>query len=105
MKGIGASSVYINTLLGNRLFDKIKKEFFVLESDLIVCDQPNLNKPTIKPLNYNEFWKYYVDNGFNQTVRKFVGNYKKVCVLRTIKIVLNEMGILPIIKWIKGVRK
>ena len=102
MKKTGASSVFINTEEGRRLFDEIKDVFFISESDLTVCEQPNLIHPTIKPTNYDDFWKYYINNGFSETIKRFAGDYKKITIMRQLKVFLNETGLLTVIRRIKG---
>ncbi len=60
----GVSLILVNTQKGNIVFNEIKGDLEIRESDKQGCLQHNLQQPTAKPQNRSEFWKTYRKKGF-----------------------------------------
>ncbi len=99
---IGLSAVYINSQKGIEIWKIIKRNLIVAESDLETCSQPTLYRPIKSSQNKKEFWNMYNRKEFKEVAEYYFGNYKKIYLLRKIKNILNEMGILKIIHKIKN---
>ncbi len=99
---IGLSAVYINSQKGIEISKIIKRNLIVAESDLETCSQPTLYRPIKSSQNKKEFWNMYNRKEFKEVAEYYFGNYKKIYLLRKIKNILNEMGILKIIHKIKN---
>ena len=60
---------YLNRILSTNEYREVKKE---------ETKQPNLLHPSLKPKDYDKFWKYYQKKGFAKTIKKYIDhNYKK----------------------------
>lgn len=68
----GVSLVILNTSKGKEVFEKLKKNFDVVKSNVTDCLQPNLVKPTEMPKDYNKFWKDYMRKSYNKTAKKYM---------------------------------
>lgn len=85
----GVSIILANTKKGDSLCAQILKELqtdesmeeFKGESQIFLKYQHNLNQATEKPEDYEEFWKYYNENGFS----KMINHYGFVSVKRNIR--------------------
>lgn len=69
----GNSLVLVHTKRGQDLFEKIKDKVEWVESDIEHCLQPNLIKPTEKPLKRERFWKDYKEKGISYITKKYTG--------------------------------
>jgi len=94
----GVSLVFINTIKGENLFEQIKNNICFKQSNITDCIQFNLQKPTKKPTNREEFWRNYNDRGFNYISRKYAGyNLSKIIKNFGIKM-LRRLGLLAVTK-------
>ena len=94
----GISLVLINTDKGKIVFDKIKENLEVWESNTRDCLQPNLIEPTKKPPKREQFWQDYFNNGFEYIAKKYAGYNLKSIVKKKIKAILSRTGLLKAIR-------
>ena len=72
--GFGISYLQINTAKGLELWESLNtSKMEKTEVDYKKYVQPNMQKPSIKNENYDNFWKEYENNGF-KTATKLYGN-------------------------------
>jgi hypothetical protein len=90
----GISLVLINTDKGKIVFDKIKENLEVWESNTRDCLQPNLIEPTKKPPKRDQFWQDYYQKGFEYVAKKYGGYSFKSIVKRKLKRALQNVGLL-----------
>ena len=86
--GWGISYVQINTTKGEQLFNLLDNSFEMIETDYSKYTQPNMKKPSIKNLNYEEFWNEYEKNGYRSAIKKYgngnlLGRIKRFVVAMT----------------------
>lgn len=97
----GVSLVLINTEKAKSIFSLIKENLDVKESNIIDALQPNLIHPSIADKNKDEFWKCYLNKGYNVAVKK----YTKIKILIKIKTIgkgiLSKLGVLEKVKRIR----
>lgn len=67
----GISLLLINTEKGQNIFEKVKKDCFFIETKVEDCLQPNLQKATERPKEYNDFWQCYRTEGFESAIKKY----------------------------------
>lgn len=94
----GISLVLVNTSKGKIIFDKIKGDLEVWESNTTDCLQSNLVRPTKIPQNRDVFWQEYYDNGFEYIAKKYAGYNLKSIVKRNLKAFLINIGLFKFIK-------
>ncbi len=70
----GVSLVLLNSEKGNFVFNKIKDDLILVQSNTIDCLQPQLQHPTMPSTKRNEFWDDYYKHGYNYICRKYT-NY------------------------------
>ena len=80
----GVSLVIVNSNKGKMIFDSIKNNFNIIESNSENSKQPSLEKPTSKNKYYYDFWndvnKYdldYLDIKYSDrsNIKKVIGQY------------------------------
>lgn len=70
----GTSGYMVNSLKGQELFSLAESTGIVYkETSFEDCLQPNMQHPTEKPENYEDFWKCYEEKGFVSSVRQYCG--------------------------------
>ena len=98
----GVSLVLINTLKGQKLFEKIKADIYYIQTDTEHCMQPNLEHPSVIHQKRDAFEEDYIKHGFVYVAKKY-GNlgwkYKFLDKLRKLK---NENKFLSLIWKIKN---
>lgn len=95
----GVSLIIINSQKGKELFEKIKSCIEYIKVDINDSLQHNLVKPTEKPKEREEFWKFYLENNFEKVLKKYVpkiydrnvNKYKWYMyrLLRKLKVLMN----------------
>lgn len=70
----GVSSIFINSISGQTLFEHIKKHMIYVEVNKEMSFQPRLNSPSVAPHDRDLFWKLYNSDGFVAIMRKY-GRY------------------------------
>lgn len=101
----GVSLVILNTKKGVEIFENIKEDIVYMERSMDEATEknPNLLKPTDRPNDREQFWKKYEENGIEDILKKY-GRYNTKCIIKGyIKVMLNKMGLLPLLK--KVIRK
>ena len=79
----GVSLVLVNTIKGQGIIEEImntlssSEELKNYQGREFLNYQHNLNAPTERPSNYEDFWKLYKKYGFDYIVRKY-GFYTKI---------------------------
>lgn len=68
---LGISSLFINSDKGEEYFNRINKKFISFECSKEDCVQHNLQKPSQKPKDYENFWNDYEKHGLNYCLRKY----------------------------------
>lgn len=68
---LGISSILVNTEKGADLFDSIKSDFNYFNCDFNEITQPNLQHPSIKPENFEEFKKDFESQGLDYCLKKY----------------------------------
>lgn len=77
LPGKGVSLVLANTEKGIKILETIKnnkgEDEIIAEcsTDSFLRYQHNLNRPSKKPVNRNEFWISYLNDGYDTTLRRF----------------------------------
>lgn len=71
----GVSLVIISSEKGKRIFESIKNDCVVKESNIGECSkfQNNLNRPTALPGNRDKFWNDFLKFGFDYIAKKYGG--------------------------------
>ena len=90
----GVSLVIVNTYKGKRIFQEIKNELQVWESNIQDCLQPNLLYPTKKPKEREKFWQDYYKFGFKYIAKKYAGFNFKTKIKRSLKGLLKNMSLI-----------
>lgn len=67
----GVSIVILNSEKSKVIFERIKNNFILKEVELKNSLQPNLEQPTIKPNNYDEYWSDYIARGYRYIAKKY----------------------------------
>jgi len=67
----GVSLLICSSQKGKMLFDKMKDRLIVVETTIKECLQPNLQRPTKKPEEYEAFWSCIKNEGYETAVRKY----------------------------------
>lgn len=67
----GVSLVLVHTTKGQKLFDEIKETVDWDESDIKLCLQPNLIRPTEKSDKRDQFWKDYKSHDIQYILKKY----------------------------------
>lgn len=100
----GVSEILVNTNKGEKLIQMMKEtlegEFYLEEchSENFVIYQHNLNKPTQKPQELEQFRKDIKLYSFDEILKKYAGNNIRGKTLHCVKKVCGELGITPILK-------
>lgn len=89
----GISLVLVNTIKGKDVFDLIKSNIDIWESNTRDCLQPNLIGPTKKPQKREMFWQDYYDYGFTFIAKKYAEYNFKSVVKRNIRSALKSVGL------------
>lgn len=98
----GVSLMMINTNKGSKVFNEIKSDMEIWESNTKDCLQPNLIRPTRCPENREQFWQDYYDKGFKYIAKKYCGYGIKS---RTKKILADILKKLGMYEWVKRIVK
>lgn len=69
----GISLVLTNTKKGSELFAAVREKLEVRESNTANCKQRNLEHPTLLPLQRDEFWKAFKEQGYEYVAKKYAG--------------------------------
>lgn len=96
--GKGVSLVLLNNMKSKLIFDIIKNEFEVIESNIDDALQPNLMYPTIPSKNKDKFWNSYINKGYKYSSNKFTKTSIKSRIKSLIKWILIKLGIFNTIK-------
>lgn len=88
----GVSLFIINTSKGKNVFEKIKGNLEVWESNTLDCLQPNLIRPTKRPQKRDDFWKDYYKHGFEYIAKKYAGYNLKGIIKKNLKTLLDKTG-------------
>lgn len=89
-KELGNSLAIISTERGERLFNSVKEQLEVRESELQRALQPSLKSPAKKPANYNEVISDFEKNGYEYISKKYSIVPLTQRVKRKIKKALNR---------------
>lgn len=73
----GISLVLVNTKQGKKIWDKAAESMETVDCTGYPFRHLNMKRPTPKPDNCDEFWKDYLENGFDYIMDKYC-NYKVV---------------------------
>jgi coenzyme F420-reducing hydrogenase beta subunit len=90
----GVSLVIISTPKGQAIFEQIMDNINYEQSNTTDCLQPNLKQPTKRPLNREQFWKDYYNNGFEYIAKRYGGYGIKA---RSKKVILKML--FKVTKW------
>lgn len=94
----GISLVLLNTSKGKDIFEKLKNDLDIWESNTKDCLQPNLQYPTKKPEIRDQFWEDYYKFGFQYIAKKYAGYSFKCRVKKLVKSSLQKTGLLRYVK-------
>ena len=67
----GCSLLFVNTKVGQKVFNNIKSSLFFIPAPLDKCMQPQLQTPCVLSKNRDEFERDYVDRGFDFVFKKY----------------------------------
>lgn len=81
----GISLILINSEKGQDLFESIKENMIIRNSNIVDCLQPNLQQPTKENSKTEVFWKDYDKRGFRYIIKKYAdyGIFREI--LRKVK--------------------
>lgn len=91
----GVSLILINTVTGKKIWREIQKRFILYPCREAEYLQKNLISPSERPVDYEQFWKDFVDKGYEECVKKYVIKKKgrtKLFLKRTVKVQLLKKG-------------
>ena len=94
----GVSLVLINSQKGEEIFQEIKNELIVRESNIKDCLQRNLQYPTKKREEREQFWQDYYKYGFEYIAQKYAGYSFRGRVKSLLKDFLKKIGLLMYVK-------
>ena len=94
----GISLVLVNTIKGKDVFDSIRSNVDIWESNTRDCLQPNLIGPTKKPQKREIFWQDYHNNGFEFIAKNYAGYNLKSIIKKNIRLILKSVGLLKYLK-------
>lgn len=100
----GVSEILVNTEKGESLIQSLKEslrgEFYIEEchSKKFIEYQHNLNKPTEKPQQIEQFRKDFQTYSFDKILKLYAGNNIRGKILHCTKKLCGELGITPILK-------
>lgn len=97
----GLSTVFINSDKGVELWEEIKDNFNYEESTLQICIQPNLNAPAKARVDVEKMWRDYEKYNLEELTNIYIGSYKKMRVGRRVKVILADLGVLPVYQKLK----
>ena len=99
------SLILANTPTGNDIISSLRDKMFLKEVNEDDINQPNISHATNKPSNYDEFWKIYLNEGYDKA-QKYIGNNTlKTKVNVMIANIVNKLNFDVAYKKIKGVLK
>lgn len=101
----GISLMLINTPKGAKIFNKIKSDLDIWESNTQDCLQPNLIKPTKCPENRERFWDEYYNMGFKFIAKRYGGYSIRRRIKKIIVNLLKQLGLYEVVKSIRNRRK
>lgn len=87
----GCSLVLINTKKGERLFSAGSNDFTYVESDILRCMQPNLQRPTLLSDSSEEFVRNYTEGGFETVIARYGSVRKRRIFVNFLKRALNRL--------------
>jgi len=90
--------VLVNTNKGKQVFEDIRKQLIVRESNVIDCLQPQLKYPSEVSPNRGEFWNDYEAKGYEYVIKKYAGYNFKNMSKAAIRNLLDEMGLLDTVR-------
>ncbi len=70
---LGVSLLLCNSEKGAKLFEKVKDKLHVIETKIEDALQPNLQRPTPKPKEYDDFWECCKGKGYEEAFRRYCG--------------------------------
>jgi coenzyme F420-reducing hydrogenase beta subunit len=94
----GVSLVLVNTRKGQAVFREIINSIDYKQSNTVDCLQLNLQQPTKRPDNRDQFWRDYYNNGFIFIAKLYAGYSFKVRAKGLVKMALIKVQLLNIIK-------
>lgn len=97
----GISLMLINTEKGKMIFEKIKDNLDVRESNTNDCIQPQLEHPTIIPDERDNFWLEYFKHGYKYILKKYANCSCSFYVKSNIIKCLKNLRLLDILTSIK----
>ncbi|MHB8129762.1 MAG: Coenzyme F420 hydrogenase/dehydrogenase, beta subunit C-terminal domain [Mobilitalea sp.] len=94
----GTSLVLVNTSKGQQLYEEIKRNLIYRESNTRDCLQPQLQYPTKKSEERDEFWEDYNRKGYNYIIKKYTSYKYKNRIKKVIKNFLQKIELLDAVK-------
>lgn len=95
----GVSLILVNNPRAAALVESLKTEGAYLvktEDRSFITRQHNLNYPTKKPDGYDAFWQFYKENGFEATIRKYLGYGTKYRLAFAVKKLVRKTPLIEI---------
>lgn len=91
---MGTSVIFINTKKGLDVFEEIKDQLVLMESDFESCVkynlQPNLLHPATRPIDRDKFWQDYIEHGIKNVVNTYSSISNKTKLKKSIKRFLKK---------------
>ena len=92
----------VNSIKGMKVFEDIKNDLEIWQSNTKDCLQPNLQSPTKKPVEREQFWQNYYRFGFRYIARNY-GEYNFKGILK--RRVINSLKAVGLFDLIKDMRR
>jgi coenzyme F420-reducing hydrogenase beta subunit len=97
----GISLMMINTSKGEMLFEKIKNELFIFESNEEECKQPQLITPALKSQVHDSFWIEYKNKRYSYILFKYGKGGLKEIIKDYLKKLTKHLGLYKYIHNLK----
>lgn len=89
----GVSLILINSDVGKKIKEEITHNLVLVECDEDAYLQPNLQAPSQRPSDYDQFWRDYMEKSYEYVVLKYVINTVKI-----LKYYIKKLFNIPLLK-------
>ena len=89
----GVSLVLINNIKGKEIFDNVKEELIIQETNIKDSLQPPLIKPFDEPKGRENFWKYFYKNDFSKVAKKYGTTSLSTKIKRKLKYIFKQLQV------------
>lgn len=95
---LGVSLLLVNSEKGASVFNYIKEDNDIYQSNIQECLQPNLQQPTAINPQREQFWNVYYEQGFLAAMKMYGQDSWKIKAKKNFAVFLRKIHVLDIVK-------